>query len=77
MSLAQRRQGNDGLLVTATYPGRSQAASNLRRGDVLIGINQRPVSRLSDLRNLLELLDGQPLLMTLIRGRGIFYLQVR
>ncbi|CZZ91259.1 protease [Bordetella ansorpii] len=77
MSLAQRRQGNDGLLVTATYPGRSQAASNLRRGDVLIGINQRPVSKLSDLRNLLELLDGQPLLMTLIRGRGIFYLQVR
>ncbi len=77
MSLAQRRQGNDGLLVTATYPGRSQAAANLRRGDILIGINQRPVSRLSDLRNLLELLDGQPLLITLIRGRGIFYLQVR
>ncbi|WP_086079044.1 trypsin-like peptidase domain-containing protein [Bordetella genomosp. 13] len=77
MPLAQRRQGNDGLLVTSTYPGRSPAASNLRRGDILIGINQRPVSRLGDLRNLLDLLDGQPMLLTLIRGRGIFYMQVR
>lgn len=73
----QRLKGNDGVAVSATYPDRGPVAARMQRGDVIIGVNQRPVSRLADLRGLLAgAAPGQPLLLTLVRGQAMYTLQV-
>jgi len=51
-------------------------AARLQRGDIVIGVNQRPVSTLADLRNLLAGAVAQPLVLTLLRGRTAYTLQV-
>lgn len=48
----------------------------MQRGDIIIGLNRRPVSKLADLRGLLADTAGRPLLLTLIRGRAMYHLQV-
>lgn len=73
---AQRVQGNDGAAVSATFPDRGPVAARLQRGDIVIGVNQRPVSTLADLRNLLTGAGAQPLVLTLLRGRTAYTLQV-
>lgn len=73
---AQRVQGNDGAAVSATYPDRGPVAARLQRGDIVIGVNQRPVSKLADLRDLLSGAGAQPLVLTLLRGRSAYTLQV-
>ncbi|MCH1993589.1 trypsin-like peptidase domain-containing protein [Achromobacter xylosoxidans] len=74
---AQRLKGNDGVAVSATYPERGPVAARMQRGDIVIGVNQRPVSRLADLRGLLSrVAPGQPLLLTLVRGQAMYTLQV-
>ncbi|WZB68109.1 trypsin-like peptidase domain-containing protein [Achromobacter xylosoxidans] len=74
---AQRLKGNDGVAVSATYPERGPVAARMQRGDIVIGVNQRPVSRLADLRGLLSgAAPGQPLLLTLVRGQAMYTLQV-
>ena len=74
----QRLKGNDGVAVSATYPERGAVAARMQRGDVIIGVNQRPVSRLADLRGLLAgAAPGQPLLLTLVRGRAMYTLQIQ
>lgn len=77
MPRAQRLQGNDGVFVSATFPGRGPAAAHLRRGDIVVGLNQRPVGRLDGLRALLSELEGQPLSLTVLRGRTMMGLQLR
>mgnify|MGYP002040444960 CR=1 FL=1 len=73
----QRLKGNDGVAVSATYPDRGPVAARMQRGDVIIGVNQRPVSRLADLRGLLAgAAPGQPLLLTLVRGQAMYTLQI-
>ncbi|ALM84510.1 heat-shock protein [Bordetella sp. N] len=76
MPREQRVRGNDGVVVSNVYPSRGPVAARLQRGDVLIGVNRRPVSRLADLRELLSGGSGQTLLLQLIRGQTRFYLQV-
>ncbi|WBX86842.1 trypsin-like peptidase domain-containing protein [Achromobacter mucicolens] len=73
---AQRVQGNDGAAVSATYPDRGPVAARLQRGDIVIGVNQRPVSKLADLRDLLSGAGAQPLVLTLLRGKAAYTLQV-
>lgn len=73
---AQRVQGNDGAAVSATYPDRGLVAARLQRGDIVIGVNQRPVSKLEDLRDLLSGAGAQPLVLTLLRGKAAYTLQV-
>lgn len=73
---AQRVQGNDGAAVSATYPDRGPVAARLQRGDIVIGVNQRPVSKLADLRDLLSGAGAQPLVLTLLRGKAAYSLQV-
>ena len=45
-------------------------------GDIVIGVNQRPVSKLADLRDLLSGAGAQPLVLTLLRGKAAYTLQV-
>lgn len=74
----QRLKGNDGVAVSATYPERGLVAARMRRGDIVIGVNRRPVSRLADLRGLLGgAAPGQPLLLTLVRGQAMYTLQIQ
>ncbi|UAN05324.1 trypsin-like peptidase domain-containing protein [Achromobacter mucicolens] len=73
---AQRVQGNDGAAVCATYPDRGPVAARLQRGDIVIGVNQRPVSKLADLRDLLNGAGAQPLVLTLLRGKAAYTLQI-
>lgn len=73
---AQRLQGNDGAAVSATFPDRGPVAARLQRGDIVIGVNRRPVSKLADLRDLLAGAASQPLVLTLLRGRAAYTLQV-
>ncbi|MEN4918167.1 trypsin-like peptidase domain-containing protein [Achromobacter spanius] len=73
---AQRLQGNDGATVSGTFPERGPVAARLQRGDIVIGVNQRPVSKLADLRDLLAGAGAQPLVLTLLRGRAAYTLQV-
>ncbi|WMD20860.1 trypsin-like peptidase domain-containing protein [Achromobacter seleniivolatilans] len=73
---AQRVQGNDGVAISATYPERGPVAARVQRGDIIIGLNQRPVSKLADLRDLLAGVGRQPLILTLVRGRSVYSLQV-
>ncbi|WP_312430001.1 trypsin-like peptidase domain-containing protein [Achromobacter sp.] len=73
---AQRVQGNDGAAVSATFPDRGPVAARLQRGDIVIGVNQHPVSTLADLRNLLAGAGARPLVLTLLRGRTVYTLQV-
>jgi serine protease DegQ len=75
MPREQRVRGNDGVIVSNTFPTRGPIAARLQRGDIIIGVNQRPVSRLADLRELLSLTSTQPLLLKMIRGGTMFYLQ--
>ena len=58
--------------VRQSCPDTSQAAS----GDIVIGVNQRPVSKLADLRDLLSGAGAQPLVLTLLRGKAAYTLQV-
>ncbi|AUT49272.1 heat-shock protein [Achromobacter sp. AONIH1] len=76
MAREQRLKGNDGVVVSAAYPDRGAVAARVQRGDIIIGLNRRPVSKLADLRGLLADTAGRPLLLTLIRGRAMYHLQV-
>lgn len=75
MPREQRLRGNDGVIISNVYPDRGPVAARVQRGDIVIGVNQRPVSKLADLRDLLSATSSQPLLLTMIRGRTMFYLQ--
>jgi len=73
---AQRVLGNDGAVVSATFPERGPVAARLQRGDIVIGVNQHPVSKLADLRDVLAGAGARPLVLTLLRGRTAYTLQV-
>lgn len=73
---AQRLQGNDGAAVSATFPERGPVAARLQRGDIVIGVNQQPVSKLADLRDLLTGAASRPLLLTVLRGKAAYTLLV-
>ena len=66
----QRPGGLPGVTLTRVTPGSRAAASGLHPGDVIIGINQRRVNDIADLRTLLAVPPRQ-LLLTVVRdGRG-------
>lgn len=75
MPREQRLRGNDGVVISNVYPDRGPVAARVQRGDIVIGVNQRPVSKLADLRDLVSASTQQPLLLTMMRGRTTFYLQ--
>ncbi|MAO50765.1 MAG: heat-shock protein [Pusillimonas sp.] len=65
----------DGIAVVGLYPRRSAAAARLRKGDILLSVNHTPVSRVSDIRTLLENAPAnQQLLLTFSRKGRQFYL---
>lgn len=72
----QRPGGVPGVALTRVTPGSRAAASGMRPGDVIIGVNQRRVNDIADLRTLLAAPTRQ-LLLTVVRdGRG-FYIMAK
>jgi serine protease Do len=63
--------GNEGVLVTAVMPGGPAANANVQAGDVILQVNQVPVSTVQGVRNEAAKAKGdKPLLLLLRRADG-------
>ena len=70
---SQRRPGLSGSAVKKIDRSSRAYASGLRSGDVIVGVNQREINETADLAELLKRTPRQ-LMLTIVRGQGIFYL---
>ena len=70
---SQRRPGLSGSEVKKIDRSSRAYASGLRNGDVIVGVNQREINETTDLAELLQRKPRQ-LMLTIVRGQGIFYL---
>ena len=70
---SQRRPGLSGSAVKKIDRSSRAYASGLRNGDVIVGVNQREINETADLAELLQRKPRQ-LMLTIVRGQGIFYL---
>ncbi|GAP66186.1 periplasmic serine protease, Do/DeqQ family [Mizugakiibacter sediminis] len=70
-----RQQGLYGVQVTALSADSRAAAAGLQQGDVVVGVNQRP---LADLRALRDALGQHPrqLMLAVVRGDNLLYLLI-
>ncbi|MDX1569445.1 MAG: Do family serine endopeptidase [Xanthomonadales bacterium] len=64
--------GLDGVLIVEVQRGSAAYREGLRRGDLIRGLNQKPVTGIADLRALAE--DQERLLLNMLRGRRSFLL---
>ena len=65
------------LIITDVAPGKSAYRSGLRRLDLLIEINRKPVGTFEELREVLtEIEAGEDMLLLIRRGRRTFYVPV-
>ena len=63
--------GNEGVLVTAVMPESPAANANVQAGDIILQINQVPVSTVQGVRNEVAKAKGdKPLLLLLRRADG-------
>ncbi len=66
---------SSGVVVMARSPGSEVYSSGLRPGDIIYGVNQRPVESLQQLRSLLQALErGQPVVLQIERGGQLQYI---
>jgi serine protease Do len=71
----ERRQmnltGNEGVLVTAVMPGSPAATAGVQAGDVILQVNQAPVSSVEGMKAEVAKVKGdKPLLLLLRRADG-------
>jgi serine protease DegQ len=71
-----RRQGLSGVLVTAVTQGSRAAANGLRANDLIAAVNQVEVRDLGELEARIAKRRNTQLLLTVVRGRGAFYMLV-
>ncbi|HWT17062.1 MAG TPA: Do family serine endopeptidase [Patescibacteria group bacterium] len=71
-----RRQGLSGVLVTAVAQGSRAATHGLRANDLIAAVNQVEVRDLTELETRIAKRRSTQLLLTVVRGRGAFYLLV-
>ena len=65
---------SSGVVVIARSPGADISASDLRPGDIIYGVNQRPVESIQQVRSLLQLMNpGQPVVLQIERGNQLQY----
>jgi serine protease Do len=63
--------GNDGVLVTSVMPGSPAADANVQPGDVILQVNQTPVSSVEGVKAEVAKAKGdKPLLLLLRRADG-------
>ncbi|MGB0135154.1 Do family serine endopeptidase [Dokdonella sp.] len=73
LSKDQQRPGLSGSVIKGIEPSSRAYARGLRKGDVIIGANQRNIEDSDDLAALLERTPRQ-LMLTVVRGSTVFYL---
>ena len=67
-----------GVLVGRVRPGSPAAASGIRRGDVILQVDQKPVGSIADVKQVLaETDEASPLVMLVKRGAGSFYVVIK
>lgn len=63
--------GNEGVLVTAVTPGSPAANGGVQPGDVILQVNQAPVSSVEGMKaEIAKVKGGKPLLLLLRRADG-------
>lgn len=72
----QQRPGLSGSVVRRIENSSLAYARGLRQDDVIIAVNQRDIENCDDLAELLERTPNQ-LLLTVVRGRSLFYLRLQ
>jgi serine protease Do len=66
---------SSGVVVMARSPGSDMYPSGLRPGDIIYGVNQRPVETVQQLRSLLQpLKPGQAVVLQIERGNQLQYI---
>jgi S1-C subfamily serine protease len=70
---SQQRPGLSGSVARSVERSSRAYASGLRSGDVIIAVNQREIEDSADLAALLQRMPRQ-LMLTVVRGRGVYYL---
>ncbi|NUR22251.1 Do family serine endopeptidase [Frateuria sp.] len=72
LSMAQRGQGAAGVAITAMQPGSRAARAGLAEGDIVIGVNNRRITSLRELRGLAGMQPRQ-LVLVVENGEGVRY----
>jgi serine protease Do len=63
--------GNDGVLVTSVVPGSPAQSAGIQAGDVILQVNQAPVSSVEAVKDQVAKAKGdKPLLLLLRRADG-------
>jgi Do/DeqQ family serine protease len=57
-----------GVLVTEVARGSPAARAGLRRGDIILGLDDRPVRSLAELRDVAAVEEGSQLMLSVLRG---------
>ena len=70
---SQQRPGLSGSVARKVERTSRAYASGLRTGDVIIAVNQREIADSTELAALLQRTPRQ-LMLTVVRGRGVYYL---
>lgn len=69
--------GSEGVVVTEVDPNGPAAEEGVRRGDVILEINRKPVSSIEEVRSALEASADKPVLLLISRSGQTIYLTVR
>ena len=70
--------GTKGIVVAAVEPGSVAEDAGLRRGDVILEVNRRPVEAVSEYRKALQKLEkGKSLLFLVRRGENTIFLALK
>ena len=64
-----------GVLIVDVDSGSPAARAGLRRNDIIIGVNRRPIASTAELRQLM--IDRDGLLLNLLRGQEELVLMLR
>jgi serine protease Do len=70
--------GTGGVIITDVYPGAPAAEAGLRRGDLIVEMNQEEVESLDMIRARLSRMDpGDSVLFLVERGRGTLFVAMK
>ncbi|RMF84382.1 MAG: DegQ family serine endoprotease [Nitrospinota bacterium] len=69
---------DNGVVITDVEPGSPADEANLRRGDVILEINQHPIKTMEDYKRMLDQIKkGDTVLFLVRRGNNTFYTAVK
>ncbi|MEC4674746.1 MAG: Do family serine endopeptidase [Nitrospirota bacterium] len=73
-----RTKNNEGVMISSVNPDSAAQKAGLRKGDIIIEINRKPVRTIEDYSALTEKLGTKtPVLLLLKRGAGTIYLSIK